>query len=475
MSAAAVVLVAILYFGTVTLVGILARRAGSSPEEYFLAERGLRTAVLFMALFGTNTTSFVLVGIPALAYERGIGVFGLNAAAVALGVPLSFWAIGSPARRIARRVGALTPAELYARHLGSRRVGGLLFGLFTIYTIPYMVQGVKAASLVVSQTTDGAVAAWVVGLAVTSFALLYTVLGGMRATAWTNVVQGTLFLLFLVVAFFLIARSLGGFAEATASIRAQGDHLLGLDGTWLYEPRKWISWSLVISATVIAFPHMLVRLMAAKDDASVRAVCRLYPLALILLWLPAVMIGAWGRGAHPGLENPDRIFQLMAATHLPAWLGAVAFLAVLAAVMSTLDAQILTLSSMLLRDLVEPLRGRLTGLGEVRAGRIFTLGIALVVYVLSIVWGDSIFEISRKAFEGYTTLVPTLLLGVRWRRFTASGAIASLIAGNAVLALGWLWEGFPTLGFLPAFWAFVVALGAGIVVSLLDHSPSRRT
>ena len=140
------------YVVLVLCVGIAAtRRSSRSPEEYFLAGRKLGTLVLFMALFGTNATAFVLVGIPGLAYHEGVGVFGLNAAIVALGVPLTFWAIGAPARRWARRLGALTPAELYAKRLGSRGVGGLLFAFFTLYTVPYMVQGVKAASLVLSQ------------------------------------------------------------------------------------------------------------------------------------------------------------------------------------------------------------------------------------------------------------------------------------------------------------------------------------
>ena len=110
------VVVLVVYVALVLLLGLLAkRRAASSPTEYFLAGRGLGSLVLFMALFGTNCTAFVLVGVPGRPYHDGVGVFGLNAPIVALGIPLSFWAIGSPARRMARRLGALTPAELYAR------------------------------------------------------------------------------------------------------------------------------------------------------------------------------------------------------------------------------------------------------------------------------------------------------------------------------------------------------------------------
>lgn len=474
-----------LYALTVIGLGLFARRRSSrSPEEYFLAGRGLGTLVLFMALFGTNATSFVLVGIPARAYHDGIGTFGLNAPIVALGIPLTFWAIGSPARRMGRRLAALTPAELYARRFGSRAVGLFLFLFFTLYTLPYMVQAVKGAAVTLSQAAGGGVPEWAGGLAVTLLALVYTSLGGMRATAWTNVFQGALFLVLMVGALFFLAAGLGGFQAATEAVRERDPELLRIGGGGLFEPRAWASWGLVISLTVIGFPHMLARLMAGGSDESLRNVCRLYPLAMALLWVPAVMIGVWGAAAFPGLEGreSDRIFSLMTGAHLPAWLGPLGVVAVLAAVMSTLDAQILTLSSMLVRDVKDPYfggsaggpegpgRSQRPGRADVLAGRGFAVLIGAAVFTLAQVWGASVFDISRMAFSGYVTLVPTLLLGVRWRRFTAGGAIASILVGNAVLAGAWIFEP-PLLGFLPVFWALLFGTAAAVAGSLLGSAP----
>ena len=464
-------LAAAIYVAVVTVLGLLSRRrAARSAEEYFLAGRTLGPLVLFMALFGTNTTSFVLVGIPGLSYKLGIGVFGLNAPIVALGIPLTFWAIGSPARRLGMRLGALTPAELYSKILGSKAVGLLLFALFTLYTIPYMVQAVKSAALILAASSAGTIPQWAAGLCVIAVALLYTSLGGMRATAWTNVFQGTVFMIFMIAAFFLIPRSMGGFSAAMEAVRAQRPELLTLGAGGLFEPRAWASWGVVISLVVIVFPHMLVRLMAAKDERALRQVCRLYPLALVVLWVPAVLIGVWGAAAFPDLENSDQIFQLMASAHLPPVLGSLGFLAVLAAVMSTLDAQILTLGSMVTRDAMAPLGWR-RRFSEVWSGRLFSIAIAAVVYLLALLWDDSVFTISRKAFEGYLTLFPTLLLGVRWHRLTAAGALASLAVGNAVLVAGWMgW--LPLFGFLPPFWALIAGFAAAIGVSLASTRSS---
>jgi SSS family solute:Na+ symporter len=453
-------------YGVLVLcVGLFAaRRASRSPEEYFLAGRNLGTLILFMALFGTNCTAFVLVGVPGQAYRDGIGIFGVNAPIVALGVPLTFLLIGSPARRMAKRLGALTPAELYTRRFGSSAVGVLLFCVFTLYTVPYIVLTVKGAALTLDVISDGRIpvaagAALVLGLTV-----VYTSAGGMRATAWTNVLQGLLFMGFLIAAFFLMSRSLGGLPAAMEAVRATDPDLLRVARGRLFEPRAWTSWGLVISLTVIAFPHMFSRLLAARDDRAVRNVCRLYPIALVLLWIPAVLIGVWAAAAFPGLESPDQAFSLMSAQHLPAWMGPASAVVVLAAGMSTLDAMILTLSSMLVRDVTQPFVTHTEATG-VRLGRLFGVLIAIAVFILTLVWGESVFRIGEIAFSGYVTVAPTLALGVRWRRFTAAGAVASILAGNAVLAagfLGWL----PLFGFLPVWWAFLAACLAGWLVSL---------
>jgi SSS family solute:Na+ symporter len=381
-----------------------------------------------------------------------------------LGIPLAFWAIGAPARALAKKHGALTPAELYSRHLGSPAVGFVMFFFFTLYTVPYMVQAVKSAALILGASSGGQFPEWAAGLGVVVIALVYTSLGGMRATAWTNVFQGLVFMVFMVAAFFFMSKSMGGLTAVMEKVREVNPALLSVGTEGLFSPRAWVSWGMVISLTVIVFPHMLVRLMAAKDDRALKQVCRYYPVAMVLLWVPAVMIGVWGAAAFPGLENPDTVFYQMSQGHLPAVLGSLGFLAVLAAVMSTLDAQILTLGSMVVRDVLEPLKGRKLK-SEVWSGRIFSIAIAALVYILSITWDESIFGISRKAFEGYTTLFPAMLLGVRWPRFTASGAVASILAGNVVLILGWLgW--IPLFGFLPAFWGMVAGFVAGIGVSL---------
>ncbi len=470
--------VLILYVVAVLLVGfVAARRSSGSAGEYFLAGRSLGTVVLFMALFGTNTTPFVLVGIPGIAYHQGIGIFGVNAPIVALGIPLTFWAVGSPARKMGARLGAMTPAELFAKRFSSRGVGYLLFAFFALYTLPYMVTAVDGAAKTLEVVTKGAIPSWQGGLGVLAVALLYTSFGGMRATAWTNVLQGALFLGFMIALFFLVPRAMGGLEEATRKVAEAKPQLLKLGEGGLFEPRAFASWGLAISLTVIAFPHMLVRLMAASSEESLKTICRVYPIALILLWVPAVMLGFWGAALVPGLEGreSDRIFAEVITQALPPWLAAVGFLAVIAAVMSTLDAQILTLGSMVTRDVCGDADTQHTAKRDLRLTRFSGAIISVAVFAWWQLGGSSIFDIAAIAFSGYVTLAPTLFLGVRWRRFTARGAVASIVAGNLVYAFSlaatdWNARAASWLGFLPVFWALFAALVAALLASLLSDA-----
>jgi SSS family solute:Na+ symporter len=229
---------------------------------------------------------------------------------------------------------------------------------------------------------------------------------------------------------------------------------------------------LAISLTVIAFPHMLVRIFAAKDVGALKNACRYYPLALIILWLPTVMFGVWGAAEMPGFvgKESDQVFPRLIALHLGPGLQGVALAGILAAVMSTLDAQMLTLSSMLGRDVLRRYWTDMSERTEVNLGRVFLVVLTVVTYVIVVQKPASIFDIAKLSFSGYVTLVPTLYLSLRWRRYTAAGAIASIVAGNAVL-LATTFGVLPKLGLLPVAWGLGAAIVAGVGVSLMTPPP----
>ncbi|MEZ4452246.1 MAG: hypothetical protein R3B09_22460 [Nannocystaceae bacterium] len=288
-------LVVVAYLAITLLIGWIAyRRTQASADDYFLGGRSARSWILFMALFGTNVTPFVLLGIPGIAYHHGIAVFGQNAAIIALGVPLTFYLIGYPAYLAARSIGAITPAELYTERFQSPAVGLVLFAAYFIYTLPYMVTAVIGASLSANVLSGEAIPMSAAAIGVLVITLLYTSLGGMRATMWTNVFQGAVFLGLMIAATALIAGDLGGPAAAMERVLHERPELLVKGSIPEFLPDAWSSWGLAIALTVIGFPHILVRLFAARDAAAIKNVCRLYPLMLVCLWIGGCSSGSWG-------------------------------------------------------------------------------------------------------------------------------------------------------------------------------------
>jgi SSS family solute:Na+ symporter len=275
---------------------------------------------------------------------------------------------------------------------------------------------------------------------------------------------------FSLLAFVLIADELGGLASIMSRVQAESPKLLERPTHGPFAPGAWASWALAISLTVIAFPHMLVRVFAANDAEALKNACRYYPLAMVLLWIPAVLFGMWGTLEHPGLEGraSDAVFPMLVLDHLGPLLQGVALAGILAAVMSTLDAQMLTLSSMLTRDVLP------ASVGErhpVALARVFLVVLAGVTWWIVIGQPASIFTLASASFSGYVTVVPTLLLGLHWRRFTVWGATVSLVLGNLVLVLSFAGV-IPLLGLLPVAWGLGAAIVGAVVGSFMSEPTS---
>jgi SSS family solute:Na+ symporter len=328
-----------------------------------------------------------------------------------------------------------------------------------------MVTAVAGIGIAVEVLSEGEVGYSLATAGILLVTLAYTSLGGMKATMWTNVFQGAVFLGFSLLAFGLIARDLGGLSTVMQRIQHTSPQLFERPSAGPFAPGAWASWALAIALTVIAFPHMLVRIFAAKDVTALKNACRYYPGAMVLLWIPAVLFGIWATLEHPGLvgKQSDAVFPLLVLDHLGPLLEGVALASILAAVMSTLDAQMLTMSSMLTRDV---LPSRLDDRTQVRLGRVFLVVLAGLTWWIVVQKPASIFKLAGLSFSGYVTLVPVLYLGLRWRRLSARGAALSLLLGNLVLVLSFT-ELLPAFGLLPVAWGFAAALLGAIVGSLL--------
>ncbi len=468
------VVVATVYLSVLVAIGIVcSRRGAASAEDYFLAGRSLGSLVLFMALFGTNVTAFALLGLPGLAYHKGVGVFGFFGASAAFWGVLVFILLGYPIWKIGKERGYMTPSQMFRDRWQSPWVGRLLLGLLLLYTVPYLVIGIMGGGIAIHTLSDGRVSFGAAAGVVTAVTVFYTSVGGMRGTAWTNVFQAGVFIVFLIVACIGIGERMGGAEHLFDRLANERPDLLRHQ----FGDGYWATAFLVGPVSIIAFPHMFMRLLAARDARSLRRTIHFYPWALMLLFVPVTLIGVWGALAHPGLvgKASDQILPMLLRDNLNPWLSAAGLAAILAAVMSSLDGQMLTISTMVSVDVfrrADETSGR-------RWGRISVIVVAATALVVALGRYEAIFSISVYAFSGYTLIVPVMAAAFFWRRSTAAGIIAGSVAGHLMLLLysapasvtNWTGLRLPAADVYPVAICLAVEIPIIVVVSLLTRPP----
>lgn len=463
------------YVALVVGIGAWSSRRGTgTAEDYFLAGRSLGTVVLFMALFGTNVTAFGMLGFPGFAYREGVGVFGFFGASAAFVSPLLFILLGYPIWNIGKRNRFVTQAQMFRSRWDSRGVGVVLTVFPILYTFLYMGAGVIGGALAISEFAG--IAYPFAALTVTGTAFVYTSLGGMRGTAWTNVLQAGLFLVFLVVAAAWIANALGGPSHLHQRLVTEAPQLLSQRDEGVLAPASWAFGFLLGPASVIAFPHMFHRLLAARNVKALRRSIHLYPWALILLFVPVTMLGLWGALEFPDLSGKatERVLPLLMLKHLPEWLAGIGLVAILAAVMSSLDAQLLTLSTIFAVDVFA--RG---GRPSRWVGRIVLLVLAAVALAIALWQPATIVGISLYAFGGYTLLIPIFVAGFFWPRSTGKGVIVASVVGHGLWTayhagkfLGPAWDlDLPSPILPPIVWCLLIECGLLVGGSLLTRRP----
>ena len=215
------------YLLLVLLVGGFSHRLfRGTGEDYFVATRTIGPFILLMSLFGTNMTSFALLGASGEAYHEGIGVFGLMASASALIIPSVFFFLGPRLWALGKRHGYITQVQYFRDRWGSDLLGLLIFVVLIALIVPYLLIGVMAGGLTVNEITSGEIPEWVGGLAVCLVVMAYVTYGGLRGTAWVNTFQTLVFMVLGGVAVVVIVKHLGGLSTAMERVAEQNPHLL---------------------------------------------------------------------------------------------------------------------------------------------------------------------------------------------------------------------------------------------------------
>lgn len=443
------------YLGLLIGLGVISNRySKGTAADFFIVNRSVGSFLMLMSVFGTTMTGFALVGSTGKAYTSGIGTYGLMASWSGLIHSAVFFLVGIRLWAIGKRHGYLTQCEYFRSRFESNAVGYLLFPILILLLIPYLLVGVISSGKFIQAATkgmfpeafvlhakdgslsplSGGIPPELGGLVICIIVLFYVFFGGLRGAVWANVFQTLVFMLTGVIAFWMISSKLGGLAAASQAVlesdfakpRAAREGSIGHAQFFTY---------CFIPLSVGMFPHLFQHWLTAKSAKSFKLTVTAFPVFIMIVWLPCILIGMWATAEigplGPG-QTPNSILGRMVEglVHSPVLSGLVAA-GVLAAIMSSLDSQFMCLGTMFTRDIVIKKFGedRFTDSQKVLIARGFILFIVAITYGLSCALMDTaqIFALGVWCFSGFAGLFPLVVAAIYWKRTTATGAISCII------------------------------------------------
>lgn len=459
------------YFAVTLGIGFHFRKqASANPVEFYLAGRNLSPIVLFFTMAATNFSAFTIFGLSGAGYRIGYSFYPIMGFGTGF-MAVTFIFIGRKILVLSRDRDYVTPSDFIFDRYGSSVLRLTFSTVLVLFTLPYIaIQTIAAGKTLYSLIG----LPYLVGAGlVTGFITLYVTMGGLRSIAWTDVVQGGMMILFTLIAFLIILRSAGGFIHVHEELlRTNPDHLSRPGAGNAFPPGIWLGYMVLWFFADPMFPQLFQRFMAARDERTLNWTVVLYPLITTGLFFLTVSIGVIGKMVFPELpaDQTDSVFPLLLKHFAGPVIGTVLLTGSIAALMSTLDSQLLTVSSILMRDF--PLSGRWS-IREKSLQRLLIVIIAGAGFLLAIKPPATILNfINKTTFNGLAVLFPTVVGGLYWRRGNRYGALASILAGELMVVLYYFDilstpGGLPMLPILPIMAVTVLVF---VAVSLLTHA-----
>ena len=433
----ATVVTFIAYFILLLGVGFYFYRRNETIEEYLLGGRGMGAWVTALSAQASDMSGWLLMGLPGAIYVTGLAGAWI-AIGLFVGTTLNWMLVARRLRVYTQKVNAITlPSFLEARFAdptGLLRVISALVILvfFTIYASSGLV---AAGKLFESTFGISYTAAVLIGGAVI---VAYTFLGGFLAVCWTDLFQGSLMVLALVIVPAVAYMKAGGVAGIHDAMIAKSI------ATGLIPEGGIAGLAAVVSAMAWGLgyfgqPHILVRFMSAKSLAKLSESAAIAIVWVFISLTGAVVIGliAIGLFETPPDGDKERVFIHMIAQVMHPWLVGIMLSAILSAIMSTIDSQLLVSSSALTEDFYRKAIRREVGQREVvLIGRICVIAISIIAMILALRPDDTILGIVAYSWGGFgAAFGPLVLFALFSRRTTWQAALGGMVTGTIVLVL----------------------------------------
>lgn len=472
-------------------VGVWFAKKNNSVDDFYLGGRKLGPFVTAMSAEASDMSSWLLMGLPGVAYLSGLAEASWTAIGLAVGTYLNWLIVARRIRRYSNHLDAITVPQFFSKRWGDDRnlLSAIAAVVIIIFFIPYLASGFSACGkLFASLFGTSYVTAMLISAAVI---VVYTVMGGFLAASFTDLIQSIIMTVALIVVLSFGVAQAGGLDAVMDNARSLAGYLSltqihdtmtgGSSPYGLLTICSLLAWGL----GYFGMPHILLRFMAIEEEKKLALSRRVATIWVVISMGVAIFIGVVGNGmtkagAMEQLADSETIIVQIASliSHygvFAALIAGVILAGILAATMSTADSQMLAASSSVSQNLlVEFFHLKITGRKSVVVARSTMVVIALVAAFLARDPNSSVFRVVSFAWAGFgAAFGPVVLFGLFWRRSNKWGALAGMVVGGAMV---FIWKyGIATLGgafaiyeLLPAFVAASVAI---VVVSLLTEKP----
>ena len=469
--------VLVLYLGIMAFIGWYAGRKTNNIGDFFVLSGKAGVVVSGIAYFSTQFSMGTFLGTPGTIY--GVGYAGM-----AISVPGAVFCMILPALLIGRKLitlghkyGFLTMADYLTDRYHSKNMSGVLGVMMLFFLVPMMGAQIIGAGVIVHVFTGLPEWVGVVGMGI--IVILYCMTGGMKGAMMTDVIQGSLMIATAVVTFIVSIVMGGGFSNINHTLQSMNEAYLTFPGAngympWTYYVSNIVLWSFF----TMGQPHLFTKFFAMKDHKTMFKAILLGTAGMFFSATLIEWAGVNGIASIQNIEKADQIIPMILQRGMNPFLASIFIAGIVAAGMSTIDGILVTTTGAVTRDIYQKIINKnATDETVMKLSKVVTVIIGIIVICFGVFQPGSIFEINLFAFSGMAIFVVPILFGIYWKKATAKGAIAAVIAGIISLLLFTLNPSVKALamGFHALFPTTIIASIVMIVVSKFTETPPQET
>lgn len=496
----AILVVIVIYLLLVMFTGVMiGRRTKQSSEGFFLGGRGMGPLVTAMSAEASDMSSYLLMGIPGVAYLTGLADATWTAIGLGIGTYLNFLLVSKRLRKYSAKINAITIPGFFSKRFGdkSRTIETVAALIIIIFFIPYVASGLQAIGKLFNTlfSTD-----YMVGVVIGAVVILsYAVAGGFGSVAVMDLIQSVIMTFALIVIVLFAINKAGGWSNAMQYLSGLPGYMK-LNATYDPSTNSAAPYGIITIISTMAWglgyfgmPHILVRFMSIRHEDELKTSRRIATTWVFISMGVAIIIGIIGKamsneGVIAQLSGSDSERVIIHIANLLAENGVffaivagIILAGILAATMSTADSQLLCAASSFSENIMKgTFKKKLDEKQSLVAARCTIIVIVLLAIIIASnpdsPIGKSIFQVVAFAWAGFGACFgPGMLLALFDKRMNKQGIGAGMIAGAVVIfvwkfmvrPLGGAWNIYELLP------AFLVNLLVAIIVSKVTAPPEK--